>query len=215
MQDFINTIIKRKIVCPHPICWTRIFSILKKNNKQNIHIPTPLILGGSWQCDYNKQKVFIQHIIIAEKLGVLDQIKRYISRLNDKDLCFHDKDELVYEEVTDPFDITFFDDINKEAQDILKQAVPILLNLEKAYGELTHDSLNKLLDEKIKIKETDNCELIYEDYSINKSDKNHLVLENLYKLYLEYRKVVNENNDGIFNFCEYLDYMKDEILDDK
>ena len=47
----------------------------------------------------NKQKVFIEHISIAEKLGVLDQIKRYIFRLNDKDLCFHDMDELVYEDV--------------------------------------------------------------------------------------------------------------------
>ncbi|MAH89092.1 MAG: hypothetical protein CMJ06_03500, partial [Pelagibacterales bacterium] len=173
MQDFINTIIKRKIVCPHPICWSRIFSILKKNNKENIYIPTPLILGGWWQCDYNKQKIFIQHISIAEKLGVLDQIKRYISKLNDKDLCFHDKDELVYEEVVDPYLMfTHFDDINKEAQDILKQAVPILLNLEKSYGELNDDSLNKLLNEKIKIKEID-FEIIYESYSIDRSDENY------------------------------------------
>ena len=45
MQNFINTIIK-KIVCPHPIHWSRLFSILQRNNQENIHIPAPLILGG-------------------------------------------------------------------------------------------------------------------------------------------------------------------------
>jgi hypothetical protein len=73
---------QRFVICPMPSHWSEIHKILLKNNKQNIEIQNPLILGGWGASDKEKFERFIYHLSIAQDLGILSKILNYLESLS-------------------------------------------------------------------------------------------------------------------------------------
>lgn len=118
---------KKFIVCPLQNHWSEIHDILKKNNKQNIKIDNPLILGGWGSSDKLKFERFIYHLSIAQELGVLSIILNYIHTL--------DYDEFLYSDELKsgkPLDEKgYWDILNKDLEEVNQTISPALNILEK------------------------------------------------------------------------------------
>ena len=84
MEEYINELREKDIICPMAYHWEELTGILRKHagkkKYKHIKIPPPLILGLSECSDYEKQERFFEHIEFTRKSGILDIIKDYLSR---------------------------------------------------------------------------------------------------------------------------------------
>tara|TARA_B100001093_G_scaffold507401_1_gene567904 strand:+ start:269 stop:907 length:639 start_codon:yes stop_codon:yes gene_type:complete len=81
---------QRFIICPLPDHLRKIHYSLEQNNKQSIKIKGPLILGG-WNdsTDLEKYERFVEHLSIAQELGVLEETINYLNKLDNNENNFY------------------------------------------------------------------------------------------------------------------------------
>ena len=81
LKDLLDYVSKGKI-CPEPIKWSEMYNMLPDKNK----VPLPLILAGWWgTSDIEKIFRFKEHIEIASKQGVLDEVDTFLRNLETED----------------------------------------------------------------------------------------------------------------------------------
>ena len=127
IENIESDLRQRFIVCPMPIYWAELHKILVKNNKKNIKIENPLILGGWGSSDKLKFERFIYHLSIALKLGVLSKILNYINTL-DYDAFLY-SDELKSGKSLD--EKGYWDLLSEDLKDVNRIITPSLKILEK------------------------------------------------------------------------------------
>jgi hypothetical protein len=81
LQKLKTKLQSRGILCPYPDYWRDLFMIIEAKNIKNIEIPLPLILAGWIADDYEKAERFYYHLSIANDLGILTDVERYLDSL--------------------------------------------------------------------------------------------------------------------------------------
>jgi hypothetical protein len=86
----MDDVLKNGRICPNPQYWNKLWGILK--SKTNEKIPAPLILAAWWHTsDNEKTDRFKHHLMLAEKLDAVAEVKTLLESLNESD--WHHKDE--------------------------------------------------------------------------------------------------------------------------
>jgi len=83
MEELLSYLLKKRIVCPLPIYWSKLYKIIKRKIPEHVDLPFPLILGGWGANNFSKNKVFKLHIAIATEFGCLKDVKQYLLKLED------------------------------------------------------------------------------------------------------------------------------------
>ncbi len=91
IENIKSDLRQRFIVCPMPIYWAELHKILVKNNKKNIKIENPLILGGWGSSDKDKSERFLYHLTIAQDLHILPLITNYLEALSEDSFLYSDE----------------------------------------------------------------------------------------------------------------------------
>jgi hypothetical protein len=77
-------------ICPQPQYWNHIWKIISSATNEKVSVP--LILAAWWTTsDNEKCDRFKYHLDVAERLNIIDEVKNYLSSINEID--WHHKGE--------------------------------------------------------------------------------------------------------------------------
>jgi len=87
LQNFMTILEHNSRVCPQPMVWNELWSLLrdkKQNQNGSWSPPLPLILSAWWETsDLEKSLRFHLHLNWAEKNNQVDEVLDYLTKLNE------------------------------------------------------------------------------------------------------------------------------------
>lgn len=83
LETLVREFFVNKRVCPAPKKWNDLFSLIsRKAGTQDLS--APLILGGWWASNNLEKKIrFKSHIEFAYNNGVIEEVKEFLSKLDE------------------------------------------------------------------------------------------------------------------------------------